>query len=121
MTPERRDIPVSGRREYDPPGVPLREYLETLIRGSQVKVEMELSDIARTLREYDQSCREGQQELQVGLHKLKGEVHALAQVDTVRDVKDQIERDRSTVTRSWLQWLPSLLAAAAALYVAFFN
>lgn len=111
---DRRAHHDMGRRESDPPGVPLREHLETLIRGVQIQVELEISELARDVRQADETCREGMRSLGESVHKLKGEVAALNLLESQRVGE---EKARAS-TRSWVQWLPAVVSMGAAVYVA---
>lgn len=112
---ERRDNPVSGRREYDPPGVPLREHLETLIRGVQIRFEHDTAELARAIREGNDHCRDQFEELGKSLHKLKGDVQGLRQLNARR----QGELDAKKRLGEWARWIPAVVSVLLAAYVAF--
>jgi hypothetical protein len=101
---DRRETLHSGRRSGDPPGVPLREHLETLIRGMQVRIDLELGDLGAKV----DGCSKA-------IHKLKGEVHALAQIEQRREGREEAQRSATRAVTSWVQWLPTLVACFTAI------
>lgn len=97
---------AGGRRASDSPTVPLRDHLETLIRGVQVNIQVELADLAQKIETV--SRRQ---------HRVMNDVAALKLMEEHR----RGGQDARTGMRTWVQWLPSFLAVLLAGYVAFFS
>ena len=111
----------SGRRASDAPTVPLRDHLETLIRGIEIRHEQEMSNLHAELKEFVQECREAWDKADAKLHKLKTEVAALRLLEEHRRGEQEGHKESRTGLQWILAWLPSTVAAAAAVYVAFFQ
>lgn len=123
---DKRGSEYGGRRASDAPTVPLRDHLETLIRGVRTELHLEITDVATKLDELGRECRESAQENRAltqlhyeegrtRFHKLIAEVAALR----LNEERRAGEKDARVGLRGWVQWLPGVLAAAAAVYVAF--
>lgn len=119
---------TGGRRASDTPTVPLRDHLETLIRGVRTELHLEITDVAAKVDDLAKECRESskgnesklqvlQDEMRSRFHKMIGDVAALRLMEEHR----QGQRDARTEQRAWVQWLPGAIAAAAAVYVSFFT
>lgn len=104
---------AGGRRSSDVPTVPLRDHLETLIRGVRTELHLEITDVAAKVDVLAAEHRESSDEHGKRLHRLTGEVRGLSQLEGRR-------KETRTRARDWLQWFPSLLAVLIAAYVAFF-
>lgn len=102
---DRRTTEVGGRRASDPPGVPLREHLETIIRGIATRVELEISGLTEKFERLERE-----------IHKMRGELAALIAAEQLRQGQRQAHQE----TRLWVQWTPTVVAVLIAGYVAFF-
>lgn len=105
-----------GRRASDVPTVPLREHLETLIRGVRTELHLEITDVAVKVEQFTRECRESWDKQDTRLHKLTGEVRGLHALEQKR----QGGKEARAADRAWVQWIPSLIAVLIAAYVAFF-
>jgi hypothetical protein len=106
----QRGSEYGGRRSSDAPTVSLREHLETLIRGIQIRQEQEVAELHASLKEFVVECRESWAKHDDKLHKVKTEVSALRLIEENR----RGQKDAQKETRLWVQWLPSVIAAGAA-------